>query len=401
VNEGNWDYHLQNQRFPLKASMTKIAPKTTIPLTQASTRIQVAPSPEKSPSTSWLAGATAVRPSTTGFESKPIAALGSSQKSVNGASSYNEVLNVMKRDPYDRAHLPTIPLQMFKWFGKHFSFFVGKRSHDILTDKRDYREVGMEKPIHPMGVGFEAKVKMFPTRWSGAFAGGEFLALGRASLSQGNALKTDENGQQQIRSTAMAIKMFPGLDKNTPMVTANIVTENDLNGTLDSNGKALNYLEAAQSNAPPLDVKKIRHSYELLSLLGVAYGALSSPRDSAGKAGIRPPHAWGEMGMTDPTKVNTPAWVEIRPRINGKPVEQNDFRLEFADTLSRDKKITYDIFAADSVDAAGKPKWERAGEMVIDNAILSKGADENVLFGHSAFNSSMTGKPFLMPQVAK
>lgn len=88
--------------------------------------------------------------------------------------AYNEVLEVMRREPYDRAQLPVIEPRMFKWIGKHFSFFVGKRSREVLNDSSDVRQVGIEKPIHPMGVGFEAKVRMKPSRWSGVFAGGEF-----------------------------------------------------------------------------------------------------------------------------------------------------------------------------------------------------------------------------------
>jgi hypothetical protein len=197
----------------------------------------------------------------------------------------------------------------------------------------------------------------------------------------------------------MAIKLFPGNDRTARVTTANLVTENDLNGCLDANGRPLNYLEATQSNAPPFDISKIRHTYEALSLLGVAYGALSTPLDSAARAGIRPPHAWGELGLTNPANVKTPAWVEIRPRLNGnKPVAQSDFRLEFAETLKRDGHLTYDLFAADSVDAANKPQWVKAGEITINRAILSKGVDENVLFAHSPFNSSMTGKSFALPQ---
>ena len=64
----------------------------------------------------------------------------SSDKNGQDLASYNEVLEIMNYKPYNKEQLPIIPLQMWKWFGKTLSFFVGKRSFEILQDKKINQE---------------------------------------------------------------------------------------------------------------------------------------------------------------------------------------------------------------------------------------------------------------------
>lgn len=322
------------------------------------------------------------------------------------SSSYNDVLAIMEKDPYTAETLPTIPLKMWKWFGRHLSFFVGKRSKEILRDRRDYRERGMEKPIHPMGVGLEGVLRMHPSGWSGIFAGGEFPVLARASLSQGNPLKTRPDGSFQKRSTALALKVFGTHDKNARVKTANAVFQNDLNGLLGRDGKPLNYLESDQTNQPNLDFTQMRESYEFLTLIGVAFGSFSTPRDMTSKfpyvnPQIRPVHSLAEMGVSRPEDVRTPTWIRIQPRLKEAPLAREDFRHEIVDTLNRDQTLEYDIFVSDFRDSRGQIQWIPVGELVFNRAILSKGVDQNLLFPHDSLNSAVTGREFQIPGPSK
>lgn len=126
----------------------------------------------------------------------------------------------MKRDPYEVGRAPTIPLQMFRFFKDRLvDFFVGRRSTEILTRGADYRQVGMNKPIHPMGIGVEGKMVFHQTKYSGAFSGGEFPLLGRLSISQGNPKKYKKRtwleslmkrpARRETRSVAAGFKLFP------------------------------------------------------------------------------------------------------------------------------------------------------------------------------------------------
>lgn len=325
---------------------------------------------------------------------------------VAESSSYNEVLAIMEKDPYTPETLPIIPLKMWKWFGRHLSFFVGKRSKEILHDRRDYRERGMEKPIHPMGVGLEGVLRMHPSGWSGIFAGGEFPVLARASLSQGNPLKTRADGAFQKRSTALALKVFGTHDKDARVKTANAVFQNDLNGLLGRDGKPLNYLESDQTNQPNLDFTQMRESYEFLTLIGVAFGSFSTPRDMTSKfpyvnPQIRPVHSLAEMGVGRAEDVRTPTWIRIHPRLKEGPVAREDFRHEIVETLQRDQTIEYDIFVSDYRDSRGQIQWVPVGELVFNRAILSKGVDQNLLFPHDSLNSSVTGREFQLPGPSK
>ena len=194
---------------------------------------------------------------------------------------------------------------MFKWIGNRLTFIVARRSREILKDKRDYRAVGMNKPIHPMGVGLTGTLSMQKSRWSGLFRGGTFPIIARASISQGNPFKFKSNGESQVRSTAMAIKVFSSLDPNAKVQTANAVFQNNLNGLLGRDGQPLNFLESPQTNQPGLHFSKIKHAYEIETLLGVAYGSIVSPRDHMSRIPfinpqIRPVHSWAEMGKPIP-----------------------------------------------------------------------------------------------------
>ena len=176
-------------------------------------------------------------------------------------SSFNEVLVIMESNPYPKDRPPLIPITIWKWVGKKFSFFVGQRSREILKDTRDYRLTPMEKPIHSMGVGLVGNLKMFPSQWSGIFAGGNFPVLARASISQGNPLKVKADGTPQKRSTAMAIKIFNTANPDEKVNTANAVFQNNLNGLLNPDGLALNFLESAQTNNPNVDFSKVNYSF--------------------------------------------------------------------------------------------------------------------------------------------
>jgi len=322
------------------------------------------------------------------------------------ASSYNQVISVMEQRPYNVSRLPVIPLQMFKWMGNRLTFFVAKRSREILQDRRDYRQVGMNKPIHPMGVGLTGKMEMKVSRWSGIFRGGEFLVVARASISQGNPFKYTSEGKMQVRSTAMAIKLFATSNKDQPVQTANAVFQNNLNGLLGANGQPLNYLESAQTNQPALAFSKINEAYQVQTLLGVAYGSIMQGKDHMSKVPfinpqIRPVHSWAELGEKDPRQVKLPTWVKIVPKLSRPTVDQSDFRLEIARTLERDGKIEYEVFAADQQNSRAQIQWEKVGLITFDRAILSEAVDKNLLFPHDSLNSKMTDVKFEIPAPSK
>ncbi len=319
---------------------------------------------------------------------------------------YKDVASVMRRKPYDLEHLPVIPLQMFRTVDGKGSFFVAERSREILTDKRDYRSRGLPKPIHAMGVGLTGELEMIPTRWSGLFRGGKFPVIARASISQGNPFKFDKNGQMQVRSTAMAIKVFPSADLKTETRTANAVFQNNLNGLLGTDGQPLNYLESTQTNQPGLDVTKINQPYQVETLMGVAYGALVNRNDHTSKMPfinpqLRPVHSWAEFGEKRPQDVHVPVWVKIEPRLKQATVSESDFRLEIWKTLKRDGVIEYAIFAADRQDEHGQIQWEPVGTLRMTEAFLSEGVDLNILFPHDTFNSVFTGQKFQIPDLEK
>lgn len=316
--------------------------------------------------------------------------------------SYNEVLEVMRKNPYDVRRLPTIPLQMFRFFKKGIvDFFVGRRSVEILKKGADYRTIGMNKPIHPMGIGVEGKMVFHKTRYSGAFAGGEFPLLGRMSISQGNPVKYKKRtwfqrlmgkpASQENRSVAAAFKIFNTNNPNEKTLTANALFQNDLNGE-----KLDDYISGVMTNQPQINFLKIRKLYEVFTLIGVAKGALTNPNDLKKSfpymnPQLRPLHQFAELGVDDPAEVVTPKWIKIQAQEGQEVISRDDFREELAETVAQ-KGLRYDIFLADTVDDNGDILWERAGHIDFENTILSEGVDKNLLFHHDGLRSPFTGE---------
>ena len=323
-------------------------------------------------------------------------------------SSFNDVVSVMERNPYDVNNLPVIPAQMFKWVGNKLVFFVGQRSEQILTEKKDYRETPMNKPIHPMGIGLTGITYINPSnKWSGIFKGGVFRVAARASISQDNPYKVDKNGKPQKRSTALALKIFNNVDgrivDDQVVRTGNAVFQNNLNGLLRFDNEALNYLESAQTNMPAIDFTKISQLYEVETLLGVAFGSIVNSNDRMTKVPfinpqIRPVHTLAEMGETNRDMIKTPTWVMIRPKMTQGHIKDSDFRVEIYKTLQNDGKIEYELYAADELDRNGKIQWKIVGAIVFNKAYLSEGVDKNLLFPHDTLNSKFTGEKFQLPK---
>lgn len=325
--------------------------------------------------------------------------------------SYNEVLEVMKKKPYDIRNLPTIPLTMFKFMReKAVDFAVGRRSTNILRKGADYRLIGEAKPIHPMGIGVEGRITIKKTKYSGLFAGGSYPLLGRLSISQGNPSKYKERtwldkllnrpAKKQERSVAAAFKVFSSDDADEKVVTANAVFQNDLNGELFDH-----YLDGVMTNQPQLDVTKIRKSYEVFTLIGVAKGAIANPNDRKKtfpfiNPQLRPVHQLAEMGVDDPSQVKTPRWMKIQVVKDQSVVKYDDFREELHETIQQ-KGLRYQIFLGDDVDDQGEIIWDEVGHIDFHNSILSEGVDKNVLFFHDGLRSPFTGETIDAPVVPK
>lgn len=328
-----------------------------------------------------------------GFSIKPI---------KRDAVSYDEVLEIMKRNPYEIQRLPTIPLQMFRFFKDRIvDFFVGRRSVDILTRTSDYRQMGMNKPIHPMGIGVEGVMSFKKTRFSGAFSGGSFPMLGRLSISQGNPSKFKKRtwfealsgrpARAENRSVAAAFKLFPTQDKKEKVITANAVFQNDLNGE-----KLDNYVDGVMTNQPRLNFLKIRKLYEVFTLIGVAKGALSSPNDLKASfpymnPQLRPLHQYAEMGVEDPADVVVPKWIKIQTVEDQTVFKSDDFRVELDETI-KGNGLKYKVYLADSTDENDQIIWEEAGMIDINKSILSEAVDKNLLFFHDGLRSPFTGE---------
>ena len=179
---------------------------------------------------------------------------------------------------------------------------------------------------------------------------------------------------------------------------------NDLNGILDADGHPMDWTSVPMTNQPSFNALKIRKTYEILTLLGVAYGSLTSHLDRI--KGIpfinpllRPVHGLSEIGVSDPKQIHTPVWIMFAPSPRMVTVDADDFRHEIVKTSVRNGGLDYIVYVCDKLDTYGDRVWEAVGTLHLQNPMLTRGVDQNLLFPHDSLRSSVTGQMIKIPEV--
>ncbi len=286
-------------------------------------------------------------------------------------SSYSAVWSEVKKEPYTT--LPHEAVTLASFFG-----FLHNRL--LAAARRTLREEAdllprFRKLLHPNGICLAGTWNItVDTPFTGAFAKGSRLFIGRAST----ALTATERGR--YRAFGFAGKLFPTLDPDAVVPTANFFTIEDLGGTLRDH-----FLDAVNTN----DIILISATPEtfLNTPVGTAAAAALSKADETldlTQILIRQLYPLAEAGEPDPAQARAPMWLMITGAPDVARVHAVDFRDELR-LANYPDGLRFDIWIADRGTRLGAKEWERIGYIDITDDALTDGCDHRLHFRHPPF----------------
>jgi hypothetical protein len=274
-------------------------------------------------------------------------------------SRFNDVWSQVKSDPYNK--LP----QKQVTFRSLLGGAVRKSANRTVSNRADILP-HFNKLAHPNGVCLKGLWEISQENpYGGLFKqGSQGLIIARASV----AMTATKAGHH--RAFGLAGKIFPTLNGEEIVETANFFTVDDLGGT-----KAKHFTDVTLSNAPAVTPN--------LSLLGSLFYIMKLTR--AFKSADQNPnerqvYEISELGEADTKNVKTPRWMGLRAQ-EGQSVDEADFRDEL-NLANREHNLIFDIMVADSEDENGQRNWTAIGTIEFDESVASDSGDHRLHFHH-------------------
>lgn len=300
-------------------------------------------------------------------------ATAASADSTYEGSTFDDVWTEVASDPY--AELPHYTVT---WS----SFFSGFFHNDLLEDSRRTLDSSADlmpaqkKLLHPNGICLQGTWTITEdTPYSGYFApGSQGLFIGRAST----ALSETEQGQ--YRAFGVAGKLFPTMDPNEQVRTANFFTIEDLGGT-DTD----HFLDAGNTNdiinitiRPSLVFKGL-----LAATVAQAFMTAEGTLDVT-KTLIRQLYPISTIGVTDHSQLQTPRWLMITGSADTERVDAVDFRDELRIENYPDG-LAFEIHVASEGTRLGSKEWTQIGRIEITDTAVSASCDRRLHFAHPRY----------------
>ncbi len=255
---------------------------------------------------------------------------------------------------------------------KGFKSKIKQSANRTLSNKSDILPY-FDKLAHPNGICLKGTWNITEDNpYTGYFKkDSEAIIIARSSV----ALSRTTVGSN--RGFGLAGKIFPTLDENQRVKTANFFLIDDLGGT-----KAPHYTGVEMTNEPEVSktlavIKNIAYSIKLALTFGKAD---SNP-------GIRQLYQISEISETDNTV--TPKWMMIKAR-KGQDVNERDFRDEL-NIENRASNILFDIYAT-STEVNKKKQWKNLGYIEFTESTVSESCDHRLHFNHPKWKSNLNHK---------
>lgn len=291
-------------------------------------------------------------------------------------SSFNEVLEVIKApltnsssatatneaSVYDQGLLPQYPVGLCSIF-KAGSAPLERDAQRTVSERFDYYD-RLPKKLHPNGVCVSGEWQITSqTPYSGLLQSqAQGLFIGRISVAM------EETTRGEKRGFGFAGKVFPTMNPQEPVVTANFFTVDVLMGTYENH-----VLRAKTTNQPEVGFD--------WSMIGLGLRIASALKTADEDPGFRPLTQLAASPAGQPLRF--PRWIRMTPDSQTLQNSESDFRHEVLHGLSDNKTLRYFIEVSEtSNDRNDDSAWTRIGEIRLNQAIVSYGCDRRLHFAH-------------------
>ncbi|MGZ3788657.1 MAG: hypothetical protein ACXVLQ_09050 [Bacteriovorax sp.] len=297
--------------------------------------------------------------------------------SAFATSSFNEVRDVVfganpstadanalsEMAAYEHGRLPHYEVTSSKFIVDGVDRLLDRATH-TLNDTVDYYP-RLEKLVHSNGACFTGLWTITePNPYSGFFkAGSKGLFIGRAST----ALSETERGDP--RGFGFAGKIFPTMDKNASVKTANFFLVDVLMGTQRNR-----YLDVKMTNNPSLGFRA--------SVLSMALKIMKAFKAVDTDPAYRPVYPISEMGLSVAEKVKTPKFMMLETDRSVARNDDTDFRDELNIRKNHANGIKFNILVNDINNDQTASEWKRIGSIQVQESIVSYGCDRRLHFAH-------------------
>ncbi len=302
-------------------------------------------------------------------------------KSVN----FNEVWSVVTENPLNYAEnsrvdrdikrYGTLEEPLLPHFSGQLSALLSIIDTDMLAsaqrtinDSSDYYDY-FAKLVHANGTCFSGVWEIDgDSKYSGYFKNGsKGLIVGRISAA------APQTTNDEDRSFGFAGKIFPTMNPDEKVKTANFFTVDNLNGT-----PAMSMLDVALVNEPPVDL----NCFACMPLRVLNY--IFSLADI--NPGVRQLYPISRLGLEVKKTPVTPNWIRIKPSA-GTPIYSSDS--DFRDELSAKNYpngLVFDIDVSDTTkEAYDKRGWQHIGKITTSPFVTTFGCDRRIHFAHPSF----------------
>lgn len=286
-------------------------------------------------------------------------------------SSFNQLWSKVKSDPYTATGYPHYKTNLNDLYSEPQTLLHDSR-RNLSTD--DDLIAPIQKLIHPIGICLAGSWNITaPTKWTGYFSqGSKALLIARFSENSGQELTTD------LRSFGLAGKLFPTLDPNQVVKTANFHTISDTGGTIIPHA-----LDAVLNN-DIINVNPVGAVFQAVngSAIATTFAEAEHTADLT-QGAIRQVYPIAKLGLPSDATYKAPIWVRFvatsdLPRNNSK-----DFRDEL-NIKNYPNGLRYDIFAADTGTRIPDVKaWQKIGYLEFYDSVVGSTCDHSLHFHHA------------------
>lgn len=279
-------------------------------------------------------------------------------------SSFRDVRAQLVSDPY--TVLPHHQVSIGSMFKAAKNILM--RDSFSLVDRDADLVPHMQKLLHAVGICLFGRWTITEdTGYTGCFRGGaDHLMVVRCST----LLSATDRGMR--RGFGLAGKIFPTLDPNEVVRTANFVTIDVLGGTF-----AKRFSDVALTNSPAfgLNFGLLKLAFVMLNIVYVFQKADASPD-------YRPLYALSETGLRPGETPKGPKWLQLTVEEGIGKSDAIDFRDELRVANYKDGKLRFAISVADEKSPKGQQLWRRIGTIELTEDVCSDSGDHRVRFRH-------------------